>query len=937
MSATSLASPTTRPVHPRTRRPSRQFTLNLTLLCLLAAFAPLRAGHAQTPPASLAASTLQVDIPAGPLANVLNQFAQATDVSLSFDASLLAGKESAGLRGSFDVETGFRRILQDSGFEAVARAPGRYMLRGLPKAADARGSGSDSSDVTQLNAVTVSGYREGDAPNRGYTVSSTSSATKLDLAPKETPQSITTFTAQQIQDQGLLTVGEVLDQTPGITLITAGVAGAGNQPIFSRTFPVTSVQMDGVMASSYILSGRADGNIGLQDSFLYERIDILRGSTSLTGGEGDASASLNFVRKHPYLDRHLSANLKYGSWNNRRAELDFSTPINDRLRVRLAAAMQKGNHWVERVKSDRSAVSLIGDLDVTENNRISAGVTQFDFKLDGASPHGVARFSEVYNNRFTKNEIKYLPEGLRDLPPGTTILPTTGVARSFNNATPWSRTHRAYTNLFLTWDHDFNDDWSFNASYNHASNKDDILYGEMGSAFYVPQAAADYAPGGIASYVARRDNDVNIVNAVDVHLKGRIEVLGRTQEFVVGANAYNTHHMRYGGYASYGTTDYPYLGLNPCSRWGNLNRCDPPQKNPLNTISSGIPIDSIASRPPEDWGILWGDDSSGRNMYRSVERYLTTYRQTGYYFSSHLRPMERVHLILGGRWAKDEKRDAGTDCFEEGRCSNYETTAPLTNPVLRPKFLPYGGLIVELTPQINAYYGYATSYVRDPQYNGENGGTSLQTGAYLPPVRSVTEEGGVKGAFFDDRLNVAASYFRMTQKDFPSQSYDPNAPTTNNKGWRVYGWEFNATGAITKDWNIALGYVKQKQILPPYEGEVMFSAVDDLTGSYRAPEKSLKLFTTYRLKRLTLGAGVRWQSATQSAWIPMDTRKRKQDWMMKQDAYYLVDLMARYQIDQRFAVQLNVNNVFDKIYYQHERSLNSGAPRNALLTLSYRL
>lgn len=453
MSATSLASPTAHSVHPRTRRPSRHFTLNLTLLCLLAAFAPLRAGHAQTPPASLAASTLQVDIPAGPLANVLNQFAQATDVSLSFDASLLAGKESAGLRGSFDVETGFRRILQDSGFEAVARAPGRYMLRGLPKAADARGSDSDSSDVTQLNAVTVSGYREGDAPNRGYTVSSTSSATKLDLAPKETPQSITTFTAQQIQDQGLLTVGEVLDQTPGITLITAGVAGAGNQPIFSRTFPVTSVQMDGVMASSYILSGRADGNIGLQDSFLYERIDILRGSTSLTGGEGDASASLNFVRKHPYLDRHLSANLKYGSWNNRRAELDFSTPINDRLRVRLAAAMQKGNHWVERVKSDRSAVSLIGDLDVTENNRISAGVTQFDFKLDGASPHGVARFSEVYNNRYLTPE--YQPEGLRGLPSGANVIPTVGVARSFNNATPWSRTRRTYTNLFLNWDHEF--------------------------------------------------------------------------------------------------------------------------------------------------------------------------------------------------------------------------------------------------------------------------------------------------------------------------------------------------------------------------------------------------------------------------------------------------------------------------------------------------
>ncbi|WP_437628569.1 TonB-dependent receptor plug domain-containing protein [Achromobacter xylosoxidans] len=598
MSATRLASPSAQPRRlPRHASPrARQFTLNVTLLALLAAFTPLRASHAQTPPA-LSASTLRVDIPAGPLSTVLNQYAQAADVSLSFDAALLAGKESAGLRGSFDVETGFRRILQGSGFEAVASAPGRYMLRGLPQAA----AGTDAAGVTQLNAVTVSGYREGDAPNRGYTVSSTSSATKLDLAPKETPQSITTFTAQQIQDQGLLTVGEVLDQTPGITLITAGVAGAGNQPIFSRTFPVTSVQMDGVMASSYILSGRADGNMGLQDSFLYERIDILRGSTSLTGGEGDASASLNFVRKHPYLDRHLSANLKYGSWNNRRAELDFSTPINDRFRMRIAAAMQKGDHWVERVKSDRTAVSLIGDLDVTDNNRISAGVTQFDFKLDGASPHGVTRFSEVYIHR----PPEYLPEFLRDQPQGSggIIFPTTGVARSFNNATPWSRTHRTYTNLFLTWDHDFNDDWSFKASYNHASNKDDILYGEMGGAYYMPQAGfADYAPGGFASYVAKRDNEENIVNAVDVHLKGRIEVLGRTQEFVVGANAYNTHHMRYGGYASSGTAQSPALAFNSC---GFRNRlCIPPRGTPLKRISLGaIPIDSFTSRPPRNVGL----------------------------------------------------------------------------------------------------------------------------------------------------------------------------------------------------------------------------------------------------------------------------------------------------------------------------------------------
>ena len=70
--------------------------------------------------------------------------------------------------------------------------------------------------------------------------------------------------------------------------------------------------------------------------------------------------------------------------------------------------------------------------------------------------------------------------------------------------------------------------------------------------------------------------------------------------------------------------------------------------------------------------------------------------------------MERVHLILGGRWAKDVMSDdVETDCLVDDCGPGWNFAQPLTNPVLRPKFLPYGGLIVELTPQINSYYSYA--------------------------------------------------------------------------------------------------------------------------------------------------------------------------------------------------------------------------------------
>src|SRR5690606_20313709 len=46
------------------------------------------------------------------------------------------------------------------------------------------------------------------------------------------------------------------------------------------------------------------------------------------------------------------------------------------------------------------------------------------------------------------------------------------------------------------------------------------------------------------------DNRENEVHALDLHLKGSVEVAGRQQDFVVGANYYAVHHQLHWGYAS---------------------------------------------------------------------------------------------------------------------------------------------------------------------------------------------------------------------------------------------------------------------------------------------------------------------------------------------------------------------------------------------------
>ena len=59
------------------------------------------------------------------------------------------------------------------------------------------------------------------------------------------------------------------------------------------------------------------------------------------------------------------------------------------------------------------------------------------------------------------------------------------------------------------------------------------------------------------------------------------------------------------------------------------------------------------------------------------------------------------------------------------------------------------------------------------------------------------------------------------------------------------------------------------------------------------------------------------------------------DQRFTQDAYAVVDLMARYQVDSHLSAALNINNVFDKSYYSTTSSSYFGTPRNAMLTLKY--
>lgn len=97
----------------------------------------------------------------------------------------------------------------------------------------------------------------------------------------------------------------------------------------------------------------------------------------------------------------------------------------------------------------------------------------------------------------------------------------------------------------------------------------------------------------------------------------------------------------------------------------------------------------------------------------------------------------------------------------------------------------------------------------------------------------------------------------------------------------------------------------------------------------------MSAYTTYTfqgpLDRLTIGGGARWQSRS---WQNIYNRTKAQYQDFSQDAYWLVDVMARYQVTENLSATLNVNNLFDKYYYTNIGFYNTayyGDPRNVML------
>ncbi|GHE21903.1 TonB-dependent siderophore receptor [Halomonas urumqiensis] len=376
-------------------------------------------------------------------------------------------------------------------------------------------------DKVIVQAQGLSSVSEG---SQQYRVLRASTATGLELTPRETPQSLSVIARAQIEDFNLDTVNDVLESTPGVTVERLET---DRTYYTSRGFEISNFQVDGNRVPTPYNNVHGD-----VDTAIYDRVEVLRGANGLSSGSGNPAATVNFIRKRPTFEPQASVSTSLGSWDRRRLEVDVAGPLDrdNRVRGRLVAVGADGDSHLDRLHRERSVLYGVIEADPSDATQLTMGHTwqrnDTDANMWGALP--------LYDSAGVPT----------DYPASTSAAPE------------WSYWDVETRRSFLELDQSLTDDWRLNASVTHLDMLTDT------ELFYI-SGVPDAASGQLeASQLLVSKYDRHLEQWVaDIHANGELALFGRDHELVVGSDWSRTRVQQS---SLYGDTPQ---GLPPLDLW----------------------------------------------------------------------------------------------------------------------------------------------------------------------------------------------------------------------------------------------------------------------------------------------------------------------------------------------------------------------------------
>ena len=270
---------------------------------------------------------------------------------------------------------------------------------------------------------------------------------------------------------------------------------------------------------------------------------------------------------------------------------------------------------------------------------------------------------------------------------------------------------------------------------------------------------------------------------------------------------------------------------------------------------------------------------------------------------------EHVILVAGLRY--DRFEIGGTDLVANRAFGR-------TDDKVSPRF----GLIVKPQPNVSLYGSYSRSFL--PR-SGDQFISLTPASEALAPERFTNYELGAK---WDLRpgLSLTGAVFQLDRTN--TTTPDPNNPTVTiiAGATRTQGAELALVGQLMPAWQVSAGYSYQDAHLRGNEA----------VRVAQVPRHQLALWNRYQIVGgLGLGLGVVHQS---SQWAALHNPGAGPATLVP--SFTRVDAAIFYDVSDRLALQLNVENLLDEAYFSDAHNNNNitvGAPLNARLTARLKL
>lgn len=236
---------------------------------------------------------------------------------------------------------------------------------------------------------------------------------------------------------------------------------------------------------------------------------------------------------------------------------------------------------------------------------------------------------------------------------------------------------------------------------------------------------------------------------------------------------------------------------------------------------------------------------------------------------------------------------------------------------------PRAGLVYKPIDSLSLYASYGVTYL--PRSGEQLASLSFNT-ATLDPEEFVNYEVGAKWEVRPG-LSVETAVFRLERSNAAVQN--PADPTTMillaGDSQRIDGAELSVSGNLTERWQIIGSYAWQDARTVRKVGDV--PAGRELA---QTPETSAGLWNRYDFNdHWGVGFGATYRSDSYATISNAVLLK----------GYTRYDGAVFYKLNDHFSAQLNIENLFDKVYYPSAHTDNNitvGSPRAAWLTLNYR-